>query len=316
MHLNTVAVSLEQIIPNVVTVPASLNIGWSCPPTPEKRRDLACQTRAFVLRAVNVAACDALDAFLVDIVNTDWMNFSAQTKDIATKATTQKGGKEWSVGQRLDAICSELSLLFPSEIALANFANRWRNAVVHSTNARFDLDAGDRQALVSGNSLFSTKAGFDINDALSHFDNKQNPTLKEVTTFLAFMQDLCRAIDQAAIKKAAPTNSKMEEILKANLRQFFSPKGKIAEFWGTSRLAEWAESELRTNPDSRTQRTEVYRAKWDVKFGNLLSELGFVDIKKPFAGELTDIELGRLRSMSAKEFADELGLTDKTSLTA
>lgn len=329
LHLNTVAVGLELIIPKPVDTPSGLHISWSSPETEMKRRELAAQARTFVLRSVLVAACDALDAFLIQFARTEWLVFSQTAKDKATKATTAPGKKAWSIEDRLSALADDLTLPDVSgEIGLMSLAARWRNAIVHTSGANFKLEPSTKSLLESqaARTRLSSKANFDCKTALAHFLGGKPPTLKEVTTILAFMQDLCRKLDEAAIQRAAGTVESVESLLITGLRGKFRSRGQLYEFWGIHRRGEWRidgreppstdhEMDDRRNLSDMEKaqldiRSAAFATKWSNKFGNLLSEIGFVETKgdRQISAVLCDNTIKRFRNMSACEFADAIGI--------
>ena len=315
LYLNTVAVGLELTVPNQVNpIPAGLHISWNSPSTLTKRRELASQARTFVLRAVLVTACDALDTFIRDFSRTTWLNFPLNVVDIATKATTRQGKIEWSVFDRLKALSDDLGLEdVDPPFALLSLATRWRNAVVHAGNAKYALESDVRAVLNRPEAVqrLLGKARFDIASAVRRFDAGESPTLKDVTTALAFMQDACRQLDQTAINRVAHNAEQVEALLMQALRKRFVTRGELDEFWGIHRSHEWADGEpggSYADKQSRETRSSTFELKWHRKFGNLLNSIGFSESTATVSHAVPERTLGHLMGMSASEFARTIGL--------
>lgn len=324
LYINTVAVALEAISSDPPIAQAAahkLNVGWQAPkpppevlakrlklPTNEPRmRELTAQARAFVLRSVLVGTIDALDAYLTSLARQSWLNFSQTTVDICTKATTRPGGKAWSISERCGALCDELALEQAGKLVpLISLVVRWRNALVHSDNAEFKLPNEDRTALTTNSKSFN-KAAFSVSSALERFDQAKDPTLKDITTFVAYVQELCISVDKAAIQRVAGTEADVEKVLLSRLKSRFKSRGALYEFWGTSRQREWSESEQSKKGFERMNRGD-FEAKWRSRFENLLSSIGFSQTKRPTSAKISPAELGRIRDASARALADELGL--------
>lgn len=335
LHLNTVAVGLEVISldPSAAqAAAAALNVGWRPPSVASKKsvtlpaaeplakrvvlptgmkalRDLTSRSKIFVLRAVLVTAFDALDTFVTEIARTEWLKFDLGVIDICTKAVTKPGKIAWTLSERYFTICQALGIReLNGHCALLGLGSRWRNALVHAENAEFALEKEDRKLLIDHADQLN-KAGFKVGQALDRFDHGLNPTLKDVTTIISYAQDLCRVIDLKAIQVVASQESEVEALLHDRLRAYFKSRGRVDAFWGIHRDHEWdltLNAKLK-NPD-RVARSESYIAKWESRFESMLDALGFSSTKHPASAPVSFKEIGRLRSMSASEFAQELGL--------
>lgn len=328
LYINTVAVALEAISSDPAAAQRAankLNVSWQVPvnpnapplevlavrlelPTNERRmRELTAQARAFVLRSVLVGAVDALDAYLTGVARLSWLNFSPDTVGTCTKATTRPGGKEWGISERCGALCNELALTQAAKLLpLISLAVRWRNALVHSENAKFKLPPEDRSALVKNSASFN-KAAFNVTSAVERFDQGRDPTLKDVTTFVAYVQELCKSVDGAAIGRVAGTESDVEKVLSSTLKGRFKSRSALYEFWGVTRKHEWSESAQSQKGFERTERGN-FESKWLTRFENLLSSIGFSLTQRPASAAIAPAELGRIRGSSARALADELGL--------
>lgn len=328
LYINTVAVALEAISSDPTAAKKAadkLNVSWRDPidpkapplevlaaklelPADESRmRNLTAQARTFVLRSVLVGAVDALDAYLTGIARLNWLNFSPSTVATCTKATTRPGGKAWSISERCGALCKELDLTQAAELLpLISLAVRWRNALVHSEDAEFKLPQEDRIALAKNPAIFN-KAAFSVTKAVARFDEGRDPTLKDVTTFVAYVQELCKSLDSAAILRVAGTEPAAEEVLRSRLKSRFKSRIALYEFWGVTRKHEWSEREQSQKGFERTDRGD-FESKWRTRFENLLSSIGFPLTQRPASAVITPAELGRIRGASARALADELGL--------
>ena len=141
----------------------------------------------------------ALDAYLTGVARLSWLNVSPDTLATCTKATTRPGGKAWSISERCGALCNELALTQAANLLpLISLAVRWRNALVHSEDAEFKLPHESRIAQAKNPANFN-KAAFSVTNAVERFDQGKDPTLKDVTTFVAYVQELCKSVDSAAI---------------------------------------------------------------------------------------------------------------------
>lgn len=335
LHLNTVAIGLEAIASDVSAAQKAanaLNVGWRLPagkknaaksasiveplakpirlPTEgTKLRDLTARSKVFVLRAVLVAACDCLDTYVAELVKTPWLKIDESTADICTKAVTKPGKIAWSLAERYTAICTALQIpSMEGRCAIVALGSRWRNALVHAEGAKFDLHSSDRQMLMS-NADGLCKAGFIVTQALERFKNGSDPTLKDVTTIVSYSQELCATIDRYAIVRVMNHSSEVERFLLERLKMHFKSRGRVDDFWGIHRDQEWDMDKCaKVRPAERTERASAFDAKWHSRFGQLLDSLGFSASQHPVSGHLSAKEVGRLTSMSAKEFADELSL--------
>jgi hypothetical protein len=339
LHLNTVAVGLEAIASDPVAAQkaaATLNVGWrppvhsskapknlvfieplakhvSLPTTPAGLRDLTSRSKIFVLRAVLVAACDSLDMYVTEVARTGWLKIDdAKTIDICTKADTKPNNVAWSLAERYATLCQALDLShLEGHCAIVALGSRWRNALVHAEDAKFVLANSDRQMLIS-NAAQLNKAGFVVGQALARFTNKLNPTLKDVTTIIAYAQELCTEIDRRAIKRIASKESDVEQLLRERLRAHFKSRGRVDDFWGIHRDQEWDKDQnAKVRGPDRTARAGSFDVKWVSRFGSLLDALGFSATKHPASAPVSDREIGRLSSMSANQFADELELPER-----
>ena len=335
LHLNTVAVGLEAISSDPAAAQkaaATLNVGWRppanarkvsrdapvgeplaqrvvLPGAPARLRDLTSRSRIFVLRAVLVAACDALDAYVAEVARTAWLKIDAAAADICTKAVTKPGRIAWSLAERYAELCASLDLReLEGLCSIVALGSRWRNALVHAEDAEFTLATSDRNALMSRAAQLN-KAGFVVGQALDRFKSRLNPTLKDVTTIVAYAQDLCATIDRRAIERVASNESDVEALLRARLAAHFKSRGRVDDFWGTHREQEWdADRNANVRPLDRTARAIGCDTKWQSRFGSLLDSLGFSVTKHPASAPISDREIGKLSGMSAQEFADELKL--------
>ncbi len=100
-----------------------------------------------------------------------------------TKTRPKSQGGDYTVAERADALCSDLAISEPVNVAA--------------------LD--------------------DVNDALQRFRRREAPNSTDVTTLVAGSVRLMRTIDEAAIRRAASTTQQMRAIAEAILRKHFDP---------------------------------------------------------------------------------------------
>lgn len=165
-----------------------------------------------------VAACDSLDAYIAEVARTPWLKIDKATAAIFTKAVTKQGGSTWSLAERYATLCKALNLKDKESACSIIALGHAGNALVHAEDAEFALNPIDKKLSSHGS---VDKAGFDIAQALERFDCRLNPTLKDVTTIIAYAQDLCTAIDRKAIQSVASEPQQVEELLRERLKEHF-----------------------------------------------------------------------------------------------
>lgn len=81
----------------------------------------------------------------------------------------------------------------------------WRNVVAHSRPRKSNLRQETKELLLeNSDSIHQNYSHLDIELALKNFENRKAPVGKEVTSLLAMTVNLCREIDQAAVRRVQP----------------------------------------------------------------------------------------------------------------
>lgn len=236
-RLNTIFVGLDCVAKGVGDGGA-IAVTWS-KPSEKDAPSVAHQARSFACAASLAFSFDVVDAFLRAFANEQWLEFDPQTVRIATKAETRKGGSEYSIADRLQALLKDLELENQLAVATAELFSRWRNAVVHQADRSNRLSPESKAALVNAKSHFYEKySHIDIELALKNFESKNVPVAKEVTTLIAIMVNGCRLLDEAAIRRAAPDSKAMDRIAERLLRASLGSGTRGTDSW-THLAASW-----------------------------------------------------------------------------
>lgn len=209
----------------------AIAVTWS-KPSEKEAPSVAHQARSFACAASLAFSFDVVDTFLRAFASEEWLEFDPQTVRIATKAETRKGGVEYSIADRLQALLKDLELVDELAVATAELFSRWRNAVVHQADRSNRLNPESKAALVNAKSHFHEKySHIDIELALKNFESKKVPVAKEVTTLIAVMVNGCRLIDETAIRRAAPDSKAMDRIAETLLRAGFGSGTRGTDSW-------------------------------------------------------------------------------------
>lgn len=183
-RLNTVLEGLEEIAVGGGGTGA-LAVNWPKPKTPDKARQVADQARIFACVSGLVLSADVFNSFLREFASEEWLGFAIETRAVATKAKTrpQEEGGGYSVAERAEALCADLSLEDPIKIAALDLLVKWRNVMAHSSDRRTRLTADRRRTLTDAAS--KEYFHFDIALALKNFEARREPVPKEVTHLVA-----------------------------------------------------------------------------------------------------------------------------------
>lgn len=229
-RLNTIFVGLDCVAKGIGDG-GTIAVTWS-KPSAKDAPSVAHQARSFACAASLAFSFDVVDAFLRAFANEEWLEFDPQTVRIATKADTPKGGAEYSIADRLQALLKDLELKDKLAVATAELFSRWRNAVVHQADRSNRLSHESKAALLNAKSHFYEKySHIDIELALKNFESKNVPVAKEVTTLIAIMVNGCRLLDEAAIRRAAPDSKAMDRIAETLLRASFGSGTRGTDSW-------------------------------------------------------------------------------------
>jgi hypothetical protein len=288
-RLNTVLVGLECIAAGEGDAGA-VAVTWSKPKTIDKARQAADQARIFACASALVLGADVIDSFLREFVSEEWLGFGIETQEIATKAKTRPSdqGGEYSVAERADALCADLGLADPIKIAALDLLAKWRNVVAHSSDRSIRLTAERRRTLKDAASdIHHRYSHFDIELALKNFEGRRIPVPKEVTSLVAIAVNFSRQIDEAAIRRSAPSADKMSAAAEQMLRAYFMASPERA-------LSPWSEL-TDAWQGGATRRRNILK-----KF---LANVGIADCNTPVSGPLPENFVEEAVSLSRDEFA-------------
>jgi hypothetical protein len=288
-RLNTVLVGLECIADGGGDTGA-IAVTWSKPKTADKARQVADQARIFACAGALVLGADVFDSFLREFASEEWLGFGVETREIATKAKTRPGdqGGEYSVAERAEALCADLRLADPVRIAALDLLAKWRNVVAHSSDRSTRLTAERRRTLKDAASdIHDRYSHLDIALALKNFEGRKTPVPKEVTSLVAIAVNFSREIDEAAIRRSAPTADKMSTAAEQMLRVYFraSPERTLNPW---SELTDAWQGEA-------TRRQNIVK-----KF---LANVGIAETNTPVSGPLPENFVEEAVSLSRDEFA-------------
>ncbi|UWQ32208.1 hypothetical protein K3555_16850 [Leisingera sp. M527] len=235
-RLNTIFVGLD-CVANGQGDSGAIGVTWK-KPTEAKRAEVANQAKIFACTSALILGADVVDAFLREIVCLKWLNFSDDCVKVAAKTVTGPGGVEYSFADRANAICRELCLDEEIQVAGVDLLASWRNVVAHSNVRRAKLNKKTTDLLLeSSQKIHENYSHLDIKLALENFEHRKPPVSKEVTSLLAMATNLCRAIDQAAIRRVASTGDKMDALVEQLLLDYFQD-GDQRTFGAWSELSE------------------------------------------------------------------------------
>ncbi len=231
-RLNTIVVGLE-LVANGGDKNPGLPIRWEKPKTEAAARQVANQAREFALTAALVYGADIADAFLRGIARETWLKFPKSVVFIAAKEGAGPGGKAFSVRDRAEALCLDLSVECKPLLGMLDLLAKWRNKLAHSANAdERRLDKKSREELFSSAAeLAKNYANIDIKRTLKSFDDGDHPSRKDATVLLACCQNLARAIDEAAIRRVTPDSDSVADLAVDLLRARWTSSGDGRKGW-------------------------------------------------------------------------------------
>jgi hypothetical protein len=225
-RLNTILVGLEHVAAGAGQI-GFLPVTWAKPVGYSAARQVADQAKTFACSGAIALAADVLDYFLRDIALEEWLGFSKLTIGIATKSVTRKSedGGAYSLAERAEALCLDLGLEKPIDIAAIELFGKWRNTTVHRRDRSTKISKKSREVLLSNEAKahFSKNySNFRIDLAVSNFEANHPPVQKEVSSLVACAQNLSRQIDNAAIRRVASTPTEVENIAITLVTKYFS----------------------------------------------------------------------------------------------
>jgi hypothetical protein len=267
--------------------PAELPVKWN-KPSAAQARQVADQARNFALVAAMAYAADLVDVFLRDIVCVDWMKFSDDTADIATKRSTGSGGHEYSMCERAQAVSQNLGILLYPLPEMLDLLSKWRNNLIHSHGSIRQISPKIKDKLLEYKIFLRDRySNIEIDETIRHFEERRVPTRKDATVLLAAAQNLARQIDEAAIRRALPTPSSMEDLASSLLAERWSMAGGWSDFCSV-----WSEDQA-----SRT-----------ISILKRLGQLGVTESEKAVSAELPMSYVTDLASLKREEAAVKLQL--------
>jgi len=237
-------------------------------------------------------AFDIFDVYLRDLTREGWLGFSNQTRNIATKAETRSSedGGDYSLAERAETICAELELLDPPLVSALDLMAKWRNVVVHSDNRPPRVSPGTQGVLQGASQFYFDKyAHFRIDLALANFKNRKIPVPKEVTSLTAMAVNLCRSIDEAAIRRIASTSDGAESAAEVMIRDYFTGSDERAR-------SPWSEFAEMWQGDAARRERQLLQ---------LLASLGFSDGKGAVSAPLRPEFIRGLATMPKDSFAEK-----------
>ena len=245
-RLNTILVGLEAIADGASS-PPHLPVTWPKPSSPGQARNVADQASVFACTSALVLAADIFDQFLGSLAAEEWLGFSPKARDIATKAITRpKGdGGAYSVAERTTELLNDLGLQTSPAVGGLDLLSNWRNVVVHTKKRAISLGKDVNDLLINEKDHFYKHySHFDIELALKNFYGRKSPVPKEATSLIAVVQNISRAIDEAAIKRVAGNSESIVNVTDKLLRGYFTDDER--EMPGSTEIAEaWQGSKER-----------------------------------------------------------------------
>ncbi len=271
----------------------AMAVTWTKPPTPDHAKRAADQSAIFACSGAVVLAADVFDSYLRELAQEDWLGFAAETKAIATKAKTRPGGNAYSVAERAAAIADDLGAQEPLRLALIDLLAKWRNVLAHTSNERKpDVDAVSATALISAaKTIHDRHAHLDICLALENLRSRRAPVAKEATSMIANVVKWSQIIDEAAIRRAASTESEVISIAESSLGRYLQsvseqkPARLISDAW-----------------QGDQKRRSAAILKW-------MQEVGFTESKDRISAPLPSDYVAQLASLDRALVARKLGLS-------
>ena len=294
-RLNTICVGLESVAGGHGES-GSFPVFWTKPKTPEQARKVADSARSFACSGALVLAADLFESYIREVALEDWLSYSKSAMEVAAKTKTRpkSQGGDYTVAERADALCSDLAISEPVNVAALDLLTKWRNVTAHTKDREIRLDEDRVKELVEGATALRTRrsSGFDVNDALQRFRRREAPNSTDVTTLVAGSVRLMRTIDEAAIRRAASTTQQMRAIAEAILRKHFDPSGR-----GLQSIRK----EMLTFAHSRpSHRHYMLRS--------ILQSSGITNGKRHVSAILDPSYLQELSTMLQRDFEDRFGI--------
>jgi hypothetical protein len=288
---NTILVGLENVAAGAGQQ-GFIAVTWTKPKNAEQAKRTASQAKVYACTSAFVTAFDVFDAFLRSLCRVSWLEFSDETIGVVTKKTTKKGGSEYSVRERVEALCSDLTLDHePVNLDALELFARWRNIAVHGGIGGGGLSQKLVEKLCASKDHFSENyANLDINLAIDNFQNRNMPVPKEATSLIALMMNFSRELDQSAIKRVASNADGIETVASKMIEEHFYslPPGQ------STRQA----SEICAGSKKRRR----------LQLKKLLAEAGLTETTKPISAMLPNRFLIDLCDLEKRELLRKFGV--------
>lgn len=223
-RLNTILVGLDCVAKGEGDGGA-IAVTWTKPRSEAEAKNAAAQARSFACAGTLVLAADVFDVFIRDFSKESWLNFSAATCDIATKAVmnSDEGGRAYSVAERAEALATDLNISDVQSISLIDLFAKWRNVIAHEKERKPALaDRAREELLRRQQGIREGFAHLSIAHAIENFEQRKVPVPKEVTSLVANAVRFARSIDEAAIRRVAATREGIEVVAEHFLLRYFS----------------------------------------------------------------------------------------------
>ncbi len=204
-NLNTICIGLEQIVNKNYTQPAALSIRWA---TQDPVND-AKRARRYAINLFLVAAVDAIENYVHSISSFEYLI----TQKVQTNIKNADGIRE-EVQELFQEIKGN-SAIKPYWLPAIKLLIAWRNILVHKSVAKTVLLLRDKKALIDAkDEIKDLHAQIDIVDTISHFEKKENPTLKDFSTLYTMLLKAFKEFDKTIAEKI--TDDATLELIKSN----------------------------------------------------------------------------------------------------
>lgn len=186
--LVTIMVGLDGIVSKDIEANEEFHAVWN----PKDKATSVDRSKIFAKKASLVWLVDCLDAYLRMTNQAP----SMVNDELKQKIDSEENSK--SVYKRISLICSTYNLR-GAEYALIDLLICWRNKLTHY-NASNDIEDSSRAILIENyEEIKMNYRGLDIKKTLDSFDNRRDPTFKEVASFVSSSINLIRSIDAILI---------------------------------------------------------------------------------------------------------------------
>ncbi len=198
--LNTQLVALQTLRVSTPISPPDLVLPWSLPTTEAEWED----TRKFTVRSSLISVADALDQYLRTLTRQRELVPETIHNDLNGRYNATLGRRP-TLSERCETLAScykgavRIECLFAVEMLAT-----WRNIVVHR-NSREVISAKTRKGLTAASEYFSNNhGGMNISEALGRIEQREFPTLSDVSTLISSSHRLVTALDERILLAQNP----------------------------------------------------------------------------------------------------------------